>query len=261
MLGAVGVALLALLAPPRTTSVTKRCNDARMCTAANSVALVWLTGAGDLRVHDHPGLAEAAECAERVVPAFVLDDEIHLRCAAPASIRRLHTALTALESRLSASGLPLLVVTGDATKALPQLCTELQAVSCHVIEDDVVQTIRDVQHKTCAQLHAQGVTVARWSNALRKVPDTFPRSFDEYSSLAASLAREPLREAAARAGSSASVDTPATSLAEPIPTLEAMLARAQELTPPAVAAARRHVSTEGAPYPPPTHPSLFLSPF
>ena len=43
------------------------------------VAVVWLTR--DLRVHDHPALAAACRLAERVVPLFVLDEELLSRSA------------------------------------------------------------------------------------------------------------------------------------------------------------------------------------
>ena len=43
------------------------------------VAVVWLTR--DLRVHDHPALAEACRLAERVVPLFVLDEALLSRSA------------------------------------------------------------------------------------------------------------------------------------------------------------------------------------
>src|SRR3954470_24977571 len=70
----------------------------------------------DLRVHDHPALAEAAR-AERVVPLFVLDDGI-LRSdfARPNRLKFMLESLTGLDRALAERGGRLVVRRGDAVR-------------------------------------------------------------------------------------------------------------------------------------------------
>jgi deoxyribodipyrimidine photo-lyase len=56
----------------------------------------------DLRVHDHPALAEAARIADRVVPLFVLDQRLLRR--SPRRSAFLLRCLHALDERLRELG-------------------------------------------------------------------------------------------------------------------------------------------------------------
>ncbi len=49
-----------------------------------STAIVWFRR--DLRVHDHPALTAAAGSADRVVPAFVLDERLLVLGAQPEEV-------------------------------------------------------------------------------------------------------------------------------------------------------------------------------
>src|SRR3954452_2979367 len=71
----------------------------------------------DLRVHDHPALADAARVAERVVPLFVLDDGI-LRSdfARPNRLKFMLESLTGLDRALAERGGRLVVRRGDAVR-------------------------------------------------------------------------------------------------------------------------------------------------
>src|SRR4029079_3385575 len=69
----------------------------------------------DLRVHDHPALAQAAREAERVVPLFVLDEGIlGGGFAAPNRLAFLLDSLADLDSSLRKLGARPVVRRGDA---------------------------------------------------------------------------------------------------------------------------------------------------
>jgi deoxyribodipyrimidine photo-lyase len=71
----------------------------------------------DLRVHDHPALAEAAATGERVVPLFVLDDELlGSDYARPNRMRFLLESLVDLDESLRSLGGHLVVRRGDTVR-------------------------------------------------------------------------------------------------------------------------------------------------
>jgi deoxyribodipyrimidine photo-lyase len=71
----------------------------------------------DLRVHDHPALAEAAAVSERVVPLFVLDDSLLASaCARPNRVQFLLESLGDLDESLRALGGRLVVRRGDPAR-------------------------------------------------------------------------------------------------------------------------------------------------
>ena len=71
----------------------------------------------DLRVRDHPALAQAARVARIVVPAFVVDDTLlgsmHV---GPNRLAFLVDALADLDRSLRARGAPLIVRRGDVVE-------------------------------------------------------------------------------------------------------------------------------------------------
>ncbi|MCT9929697.1 DNA photolyase family protein [Planotetraspora sp. A-T 1434] len=77
----------------------------------------------DLRVHDHPALAEACERAQHVVPLFVLDPAIRPRHRADF----LHEALQDLRSALLQRGGDLVVRQGDPVAEAIRLAGEVSA--------------------------------------------------------------------------------------------------------------------------------------
>ena len=74
---------------PRPTSVRAAPRDDDDADPPGRVGaqLVWFTGSADLRVGDHGGLldaiAAAAAADAAVVPVFVIDPAVHLRCRPP----------------------------------------------------------------------------------------------------------------------------------------------------------------------------------
>ncbi|VEU41416.1 unnamed protein product [Pseudo-nitzschia multistriata] len=165
--------------------------------------LVWLTGFEDLRVYDHGGFVEAftraignGETNELIIPVFAIDPEVHLRSQSASSLKRLHKSLTALEKEIESLSLPsllsnLVVRMGPASTILPSLAKETNAVACHVVEDDVVNSMRTAQQSTCTALDEMGVEVHRWSNRLRpSVPwssEEMPSFFPAYCEIADAL--------------------------------------------------------------------------
>ena len=81
-------------------------------------ALVWFRR--DLRLADHPALAEAIAGARAVIPLFVLDDRL-LRKGAPARAWFLRGALAELDRSLRERGSGLLVRSGDPATVVPEV--------------------------------------------------------------------------------------------------------------------------------------------
>lgn len=82
----------------------------------------------DLRVHDHPALAEAARLAERVVPLFVLDTKLLASdFASPNRVAFLLQSLTDLAASLRALGGGLVVRRGDAAREAAALARTVGA--------------------------------------------------------------------------------------------------------------------------------------
>lgn len=165
-------------------------------TTETTTRLVWLTGHEDLRLHDHGGFSGALSLddCDVVVPVFVLDPNIHLRSKSQSALTRLHKCLSSLESELKTASSssscilsPLIVRSGSASDILPSLAKEINAISCHVVADDVLSRMRNSQRLTCQLLEEMGgVKVERWTNALRPsapwmtTTTTMPSFFPEY---------------------------------------------------------------------------------
>ncbi|HMA18643.1 MAG TPA: deoxyribodipyrimidine photo-lyase [Thermoanaerobaculia bacterium] len=82
----------------------------------------------DLRVADNTSLSRAARDADRVVPAFVLDDHyLEGSNVGPARFRFLRDSLEELERTLVAAGGRLVVRRGPPARALPEILAETGA--------------------------------------------------------------------------------------------------------------------------------------
>ena len=89
----------------------------------------------DLRVHDHPALAAAAE-AERTVPLFVFDERLlGSRFAAPNRVAFMLEALHDLDESLRRMGARLYVRRGDPVREAIALARECGATALHVSAD------------------------------------------------------------------------------------------------------------------------------
>jgi len=99
-----------------------------------STAIVWFRR--DLRVHDHPALTAAARGADRVVPAFVVDERL-LQGRFPSESRAwfLFESLRELRASLRARGSDLIVRAGRPDRELPALAREAGADTVHFASD------------------------------------------------------------------------------------------------------------------------------
>jgi len=76
------------------------------------VSVVWFRR--DLRLHDHPALAEAVASGDRIAPLFVVDERLlGGRWPAPNRIRFMRHAVIELGSSLAAAGAALAVIRGS----------------------------------------------------------------------------------------------------------------------------------------------------
>ncbi len=90
----------------------------------------------DLRVHDNPALAAAAQECEQLVPAFVLDDELLAgSCAAANRIAFLLDSLRDLDSSLQARGARLVLRRGRVHEEALKLAEQHGATSIHMSAD------------------------------------------------------------------------------------------------------------------------------
>ena len=102
--------------------------DAEDASSSSGAHIVWFR-AGDLRVHDHPGLAEAAAMTTRaVIPLFVFDPS-EIAHGTPSDARALHEAVVALRASLRALGSDLVVRVGDPSMEMPSVAAALGATS------------------------------------------------------------------------------------------------------------------------------------
>jgi hypothetical protein len=161
------------------------CLGSKPPAATGGVAthLVWFTGGADLRLHDHAGLSAAAKAGARVVPVFVLDDELVLGMP-ESTVRRLHSALAGLDGELEAAyGGRLVFRQGSAGKVLAELAREAKATVCHVIADEVTFHHKAARARARTALEKAGVETRLWTTCLR--PDA------PWSSAGAALTRLP----------------------------------------------------------------------
>ena len=90
----------------------------------------------DLRVHDHPALAEAVKTADHVVPLFVLDDAIlGSQYARPNRVKFLLESLTDLDGALREAGGRLIVRRGEVVREAVGLAGRVGAGALFVSED------------------------------------------------------------------------------------------------------------------------------
>lgn len=99
-----------------------------------SIAVVVFTR--DLRIHDQPAVAAACAGAERVVPAFILDDAILAsRFHRPNRARFLVDSLADVDGALRKLGSALVVRRGPWAAEVLRLASEVGATEVHVADD------------------------------------------------------------------------------------------------------------------------------
>lgn len=98
-----------------------------------STAVVLFTR--DLRVHDNPALAAAAERADAVVPLFVFDDAVLRNFGAPNRVAFLLEALHDLDGALRARGSALLIRRGHTVDEVMRVVADVGAEAVYLAED------------------------------------------------------------------------------------------------------------------------------
>ena len=99
-----------------------------------STIIVWFRN--DLRIHDHPALARAAEQAGHVIPLFIIDEAITSGKHASANRNRfLRECLEDLQSSLRDVGADLVVRTGNPGDVLKKLAAETNATAIYYTAD------------------------------------------------------------------------------------------------------------------------------
>ena len=89
----------------------------------------------DLRLHDHPALSAAVERAERVVPLFVLDDDILASFGVPNRVAFLLDSLADLDRGLRERGAALVVRRGDVLAETVRVAQDAGAEAVFLGED------------------------------------------------------------------------------------------------------------------------------
>lgn len=121
----------------------------------------------DLRLHDHPALAAAARSADRVVPAFVIDEVLLSgRSGSPNRLAFLLDALRDLDDSLRKRGARLVLRRGDVVTEAMRLARECRADVIHLSEDvsgyaheRMIRLDRECDQQGIALRAFEGVTV------------------------------------------------------------------------------------------------------
>jgi len=171
----------ALAATAATTAATTAASQSLRAPPCPKDArvLVVFTGAGDLRLHDHGGLAAAAAASE--IHCMAVLDPVLLARVPNRRIRALVSAVRGVGSSLAELGINLDVRMGAARQVSAAAATEAQATHVYLHSDpesSAQQMLQDV---------AAGVTDARpraethlWNAALRQGPLQEREDFESY---------------------------------------------------------------------------------
>ena len=89
----------------------------------------------DLRLHDHPALSAAVERAERILPLFVLDDDVLGSFGAPNRVAFLRGSLEELDRGLRDRGAALVVRRGDVLEETVRSAQAAGAEAVFLAED------------------------------------------------------------------------------------------------------------------------------
>ena len=105
-----------------------------IATASPQTAVLWFRR--DLRLHDHPALANALAQADRVAPLFVLDPALIAgRWRSPNRTSFMLASLAELAASLEAAGSVLVVRVGRPEEVVPAFAQEVGARAVHVSRD------------------------------------------------------------------------------------------------------------------------------
>ncbi|WP_127089357.1 cryptochrome/photolyase family protein [Aquabacter cavernae] len=159
--------------------------------------LLWFRS--DLRLHDNPALAWAAEDARPVAALYVLDEDSHgIRAMGGAARWWLAGSLRALAADLAARNIPLLLRTGRAADLVPALARDIGAERLAFNSRPGAAEAR-VDTAVAAALEDDGITVKRFNGhllykpgSIRTMAGGLPRTFSAFQR-ASRKAAEPRR--------------------------------------------------------------------
>ena len=162
----------------------------------------------DLRIHDHPALAAAAESS--LLPLFVIDEALMRRSANRAAF--LLGALEDLRASLAARGAPLVVRRGDPVRETVVLARQVGAQAIH-LSGDVGPYARERERRLRRAAAAERIAVRSFPGMTVVPPeDLAPAGSDHYRVFTPywrrwSLARlRPVAQAPARLRAPAGID-------------------------------------------------------
>jgi hypothetical protein len=130
----------------------------------DGVALVVLTGVGDLRVHDHGGFAAAASARE--VHCVVVLDPSQLARMPDRRIRTLAAAVRDVGHTLQKLGVELQFRVGDARTEMAAAVDKVKATHVYV-HSDPESSAMHVRDEVTAGAMERNVEVHTWNSALR----------------------------------------------------------------------------------------------
>eukprot|EP00667_Euglena_gracilis_P002380 EG_transcript_2378 len=129
-------------------------------------ALVLFTGFGDLRLHDHPGLAAAAS-GRNFAPVFVFDRDV-LQEMSRRQIALLRSCVADLDGHLrDAYGVPLLVRVGNTAQEVMAVAQRAGVTDIYIPEDPSFAAVQILRAVRRAAADTPGLDVHGWATPLR----------------------------------------------------------------------------------------------
>ena len=142
-----------------------------MADRSDAPCIVWFRD--DLRLSDHPALHEAAASGRPLICLYVFDETRRSKGARPiggAARWWLSQSLRALQKRLEAAGVPLLLRKGSAATIIPELARESGAA--RVFWNEIAQAPHQAAESDIANaLEKLGVTAQSFVGDLLAAPD------------------------------------------------------------------------------------------
>jgi len=154
--------------------------DRRMIAASSpQTAVLWFRR--DLRLHDHPALANALARADRIAPLFVLDPALITgRWRSPNRTWFMLASLAELAASLEAAGSVLVVRVGRPELVVPAFAEEVGASTVHVSRDYAPYG-RARDRRVAAALRRAGVVLhAAQGNLIHEPEDLATRTGTPY---------------------------------------------------------------------------------
>lgn len=148
-----------------------RATDLSTCSGPT---IVWFKN--DLRISDHPGLEDALECGQDIIPLYCLDPVlVRSVLGFPGGVQLLHGALINLKRSLQERGSDLVVRVGELVPTVLD-CVQLSGAVKISTEDEVDFRLRDAVDQVEASAAA---SVSRWRTSIWK-PHEYSENYREF---------------------------------------------------------------------------------